>query len=170
MVRPDLAAEVGPQMSAARSVPFPTGRGGMALQCPQNVCPRNENFPYGNILWLLFGFRAVVEVSAAVLLPTLFRLIGADRLTPAVGNGVNPVGRHAGIHQEVFGRGGAAVSQAEVVFLAATLVTMAFESEFNAGVFFQKTRVAGQQLFRVSPDVRFVKVEVRIFNGIVQVK
>src|SRR5208283_2932347 len=91
----------------------------------------------------LFGFHAVVKVSAAVLLPALFRLIGVDWLGLAIGDGGDSIRGYARVDQKVFGGGGAAVAKAKIVLFAPALVAMTFESEFDAGVIFQKTRVAG---------------------------
>ena len=82
-------------------------------------------------------------MGAAVLLPALFRLIGAHRLVFTKGNGINPVRGYAGIHQEVFGGGGAPVAKSKIVFFASAVVALAFNREFGIWLLFHQARVSG---------------------------
>src|SRR5580692_10012334 len=112
----------------------------------------------------LFRSPAGANVGAAVLLPALFRLLGAYWLILTIGNGFNPVWRDAGIHQEVLGGGGAAVAKGKVVFFAPAVVALAFNREFAVWLFFHQARVSGERLCSIGADVRFVQTEVRVFD------
>ena len=73
------------------------------------------------------------EMGAAVALPAGFVGFGADRPLFAIADGFEPIGRHAQLHQKVFGRSGSAVAQAEIVFGRTALVAVSFHGDGGVG-------------------------------------
>src|SRR5437660_3317114 len=73
------------------------------------------------------------EVDAPVFLPAGLVLFGALGTFLAVADGLQPVGGDAESSEELFGRTGAAVAQAEVVLGGAAFVAMAFDDDGGAG-------------------------------------
>src|SRR5580700_3147332 len=72
--------------------------------------------------WLLRG----PQMRTTVLLPAIFARFGALRTLLTVADGLQTIRRDAQLHQEVLGRGCAAVAQRQVIFGRSAFVAVPF--------------------------------------------
>ena len=72
-------------------------------------------------------------MRTAILRPATFTAFGAGRPFFTIGDGAETVSRDAELAQEFLGRGGAAITEAEIVFGGTTLVAMALDGQRVVG-------------------------------------
>ena len=89
-------------------------------------------------------------MSAAVLLPALFVVVGAERLLFAVAHGHHAVGRDAKRYEELLRGLGTAIAERQVVFGGTTLVAMAFNRDFDLRIGTQKLTRLGESVARIA--------------------
>src|SRR3989441_6153078 len=104
------------------------------------------------------------EGGPPVLLPTILVAVGAHRSSLPVGNDRNPVASHPEVDEEVLRGVGPPVAQTEVVLLAAALIAVPLNREFDLGVGLEEVGVCRQGLLSVRSDVGLIKVKVRILD------
>ena len=104
------------------------------------------------------------EVRAAVLLPAVFRLLGAEGALLAVGDGADPGRVDAERDQVLAGRVCAPVAEREVVLGRAAVVAVAFDQELRARVRLQPVGVGGESRAGVVAQVGLVVVEERVLQ------
>ncbi len=74
------------------------------------------------------------DVGAAVALPAVFGLIGADRAFLAVANQAQLSRRDAHRHKELLRGARAAVAERQIVLLGTALIRVAFDQQFLVGI------------------------------------
>src|SRR2546428_10364640 len=104
------------------------------------------------------------EVGPPVLLPAILVAVGAHRSSLPVGNDRNPVASHPEVDEEVLRGVGPPVAQTEVVLLAAALIAVPLNREFDLGVGLEEVGVCRQGLLSVRSDVGLIIVTVRILD------
>src|SRR5262249_55648923 len=104
------------------------------------------------------------EVSAAVLGPAGFVVIGADRPLFAVGDDAHAVLRDALADQIVHCRLRPTLAEREVVLVGAALVAVALDQHEHGRVALQPRRVGVECLGVARPDVVLVEVEVDVLQ------
>ena len=82
----------------------------------------------GKFLW------GSCDVGAAIALPAVFRLIGADRAFFAVADQAQLSCGNAHRNQEFLSGAGAAIAECKVVFFGATLIGVALDEKFLVGI------------------------------------
>src|SRR5206468_8527446 len=86
------------------------------------------------------------EVSAAVLGPAGFVVIGADRPLLTVGDDAHPVLRHTLADEIIHRRLGPALAERQVVLVGASLVAVALDEHQHRAVALQPRRVGVEHL------------------------
>jgi hypothetical protein len=82
-------------------------------------------------------------VSPPVLLPAVLVVLGANRTILSVRDSRDPVCGNAQIRQEILGRGGSPITQAEVILLTSSLVTVALDRELDVGIRLEEIGIPG---------------------------
>ena len=84
------------------------------------------------------------KVGAAVLLPALLVVLGAERPLLAPARGFHSFGGNAERNQKVFCGFGAPLAEAEIVFRRASLIAMSFERNMDLRIRAQKLCIFGE--------------------------
>jgi hypothetical protein len=104
------------------------------------------------------------EMAAAILLPASFVALHAEGLLLAEANGGKAIRGDAEGNEILFHGIGAAITEAQVVFRRAALIAVAFNGHFEARIIFQKICGLGECGTSVGTNVRFVVVEIGIWE------
>jgi hypothetical protein len=98
----------------------------------------------------------------------VLRGFGANRTLFAEADGSEFIARNAERDERIFGGGGAAIAQGEVVFSGSTLVTMAFNRDDEVGIHledrFQGARISLKNGLVFAANIAFVVIEVDILD------
>src|SRR5580693_3724492 len=104
------------------------------------------------------------EVRAAILLPTFFGVLGAERTFLAPADGVHAIGADAQRNQIILRRLRAPFAQADIVFGGTALVAMAFDGHADLRIRAQEFRGFGEGVAGVGANVRFVEIKESVFH------
>src|SRR4051812_32883453 len=99
------------------------------------------------------------EVSAAVLLPALFRCFGAGGLFLAIADRLDAVGGDAGADKSRLGCSRTIVTEREVVFGRSTLVAVTLDRDSDVRVLLQEGGICLDDRLAISANVVPIVVE-----------
>src|SRR4051812_34736038 len=92
-------------------------------------------------------------MTAAVLLPAILGGFRAHRLFLAQSGGDDAAGVHSGRDQCVLHRGGAIVTQREVVLRGAAFVAVSLDLDLEVGAIVERLGVSGDGLLRIGANL-----------------
>src|SRR5262245_58508268 len=133
-------------------------RGGCQIAAPSETGFAPRDFEARGLL----GLPRHREVRAAVLLPALLGRLGADRDFLAVGDGLEPLGRHSQRDDVVVGGTRAPLAEREVVLDRSALVAVALDPDDQEVEFLERRGVLLQRGAVGVADVRLVEFEVHL--------
>ena len=103
-------------------------------------------------------------MAAAVLLPTRFVGLAAERLFLTEADRLNPVCRNASRNEGILHSAGAVVAQSQVVFGGSALVAVSLNGDAHVGVLLQERSVRLNERLLVGPNVRLVVIELHVLH------
>ena len=105
-------------------------------------------------------------MPAPVLLPALFRGLGAEGLLFAIADGLNTISADSALYQSILHAVRAIIAKRQVVFGRSTLVSVSLDGEPHTGVLFQEINIALQRGLLVGTDIEFIVFEKDILHGL----
>src|SRR5579885_3656915 len=105
-----------------------------------------------------------VELRAAVLLPALFGVVGAELLLLAVAHRTQTVRAYSRIHQRLLGGIGAVFAQRQVVFRRAALVAISSNHHLDVRMLVQESRILLDRRLRIRTDLIAVVIVEDVMN------
>src|SRR5580704_10656274 len=108
------------------------------------------------------------EVPAAILLPALFAVLGAEGPLFAPADGVHAIRADAQRNQIILRCLRAPFTQADIIFGGTALVAMAFDGYAHLRVGTQKFRRLGEGVARVRANIGLVKIKVSVLHVLLE--
>src|SRR5580658_7234239 len=108
------------------------------------------------------------EVRAAILLPTFFGVLGAERTFLAPADGVHAIGTDAQRNQIILGRLRAPFAQADIVFGGTPLIAMAFDGDADLRIGTQEFGGLGESVARIGANVGLIEIKVSVFHVLLE--
>src|SRR5579885_313223 len=103
-------------------------------------------------------------MTAAVLLPALLAVLGAERFFFSVADGLHAICRNPCSHKRVLDRTGAVIAQGEIVFGGSALVAVSFNRERDVRMLLQECGVSLNGRLLISANIRLVVIKVDVLN------
>src|SRR5579859_983378 len=104
------------------------------------------------------------KMRTPIQVPAFFVVLGANRAFLAPTGRLHAVRGNAERDQEILRCLRAPLAQAKIVFRGAALVAIAFDRNASLRVGAEEFRVLGQYLASLAAEIRFIRVEVGVFD------
>ena len=103
-------------------------------------------------------------MTTTILLPASFVALGTERLLFAVADRLDATGVDTLCGQRVLDRGGALISQSEVIFGGTAVVAVSLNRDVDAGMLCQELRIRLDRTLLIAADIGFIVVKVNILD------